>query len=231
MTIEKGQAWGIPAPDVKPEHSAGNDAELASLAGAAVAEGHPLVASVTAGDLLATLGLSQPRPIDERFAYPIDLGQAFLRSESDGLEAGPFPFVAHLIVGHAGRSPWPASFGPLADLIGGAIARALGHGVPCTVAAMNAAWLGDLRLGPKAHPNDGLLDVTEGQVGFRERREAVSRARSGSHLPHPALSTSRVAQWSASFDRPRSVSLDGVAKGRFMAVRIELVPDAITVVA
>jgi diacylglycerol kinase family enzyme len=95
---------------------------------------------------------------------------------------------------------------------------------------MNVASLGPLRLGPKAHPNDGLIDVTEGTVPFRHRREAAKRALSGSHLPHPDLTHRRVAEWQREFSRPASVWLDGVSCGRFRSVRIDLVPDGLVVV-
>ncbi|MEM9654407.1 MAG: hypothetical protein AAGA65_20105 [Actinomycetota bacterium] len=218
MTIKKGESWGEPA---GPDHSpvpAADDADLARLAEEARRLGTPLVATVTTGDLRNTLGVAEGRPVAERHAYPIDLGLATLDPDTDPA-APPIPFVAHLIIGDRG-------------LPGAAyLERALGHGPAITVAVMNAAWLGDLRLGPRAHPNDGRLDVTEGRVRFRERREARRRAKAGSHLPHPDLGTTRVTTWRSKFDRPRPVSIDGVDRGRVLSVSVTLVPDALTVVA
>ena len=37
---------------------------------------------------------------------------------------------------------------------------------------MNAQWLGDWDLGPRSHPNDGLLDVTDGTLPFGDRWKA-----------------------------------------------------------
>lgn len=227
MTIEKGQPWGGPAVDPEPALVADGDVELAALAAAEVAAGAQAVVRPVAGDLLATLGVDGVRPAGERHDYPVDLGMAYLRSEHGQPEQGPFPFVAHLVVGMAGRGGAAA----LLDPIGALLAWLLRHGPDISVAVMNAAWLGDLRLGPRAHPNDGKLDITEGQVGFRERREALKRARSGSHLPHPALRTTRAAEWQADFDHARQVRIDGVDRGRFCAVRVELMPDALIVVA
>jgi hypothetical protein len=230
VTIEKGRPWGAPwaatagAGPVEAE----SDADLArllapSLVGGgagneerradgarAVAAGAEIV--LRSGDLLRTIGLERPRPPAERYRYPIDVGIAHLgrSADGDGERGVVAPFVAHLTVRDR-------------PLVG------LGPGL--SVAVMNAAWLGDLRLGPRAHPNDGLLDVSEGTVGLTQRREADRRARTGSHLPHPGLRTSRVRRWEHSWGRPVPVWLDGVRRGRFRSVVVEVVPDGAAVVA
>jgi hypothetical protein len=98
------------------------------------------------------------------------------------------------------------------------------------VAAMNAQWLGPLDLGPRAHPGDGLLDVTDGDLPLGDRLEARRRARTGTHLPHPALRTSRTAALQVDLDPALDVWLDGekVARARRLSIRVE--PDALTVV-
>ena len=95
---------------------------------------------------------------------------------------------------------------------------------------MNAAWLGDWNLGPKAHPNDGLLDVTEGRVRAGELLQARSRARTGTHVPHPDIRETRAAAMQFEMRRPTPVYLDGeyVATARFLSIRTE--PDALTCV-
>lgn len=227
MTIERGRPWGSPAADPEPEHVAEDDVELAAIAGAALTVGESALVRPVAGDLLATLGVDGLRQPGERHDYPIDLALAHLRPEPGQPEQGPFPFVAHLTVSPARPTGAAAPLG----LVGGLVARLFEHGPDIEVSVMNAAWLGELRLGPRAHPNDGLLDITEGRVVFRERREAMKRARSGSHVPHPALRTTRSAEWQASFDHPRTIRIDGTDRGRFCEVRVELVPDALVVVA
>lgn len=98
------------------------------------------------------------------------------------------------------------------------------------VVVMNAAFAGHWNLGPRAHPGDGLLDVSDGSLSPPQRLRAARRARTGTHLPHPDIATSRVAAFSASFERPVRVALDGVRVGtaRKLAVRIER--DALRVV-
>lgn len=213
MTIEKGRAWGEPwVPDDGTGLSeAADDAGLAALLGPAVEAGsgadrHPVL--VHRGDLLRTLGLDAPRPPDQRFWYPIDVGVAHL--SATGSEPVEAVFVAHLTVRNR----------PLT-----------GIGPGLSLAVMNAAWLGPLRLGPRAHPNDGVLDVVEGTVGLAQRREGTRRARSGDHLPHPGLKTSRVRTWERQWRRPVAIWLDGVRRGRFDRVTVEVLPDAARVVA
>lgn len=217
MTIEKGQSWGEPAgPDLEPAVAA-DDAELARLALVGHRDGVPVVATVATGDLRATLGVTDDRPVGERYVFPIDLGLATFDLDTNP-QAAPVPFVAHLIVGAPGF--------PGAELLG----RVLGHGPPISVAVMNAAWLGDLRLGPRAHPNDGRLDIIEGRVEFRQRRESHRRAKAGAHLPHPDLQATRAASWEGRFDRPQPVTVDGVDRGHSSSILVEVIPDAVLVV-
>ncbi len=221
MTIEKGRPWGGPSADPSPAAVAVDDAELASLALRAVDDGGHLTARVLSGDLLTTLGVQGERPERDRNDFPMDLGVAYLGDTLDDRSDRSLlvPFVAHLVVAQADAGAV------------GLLGRLLGHGPSPLVSVMNAAWLGPLRLGPRAHPNDGLLDITEGRVPFAERREANRRARSGSHLPHPALSHRRVAHWECEFEQPMSIVVDGVDRGRHRTVRVEVTPDALTVVA
>lgn len=210
MTIEKGQAWGEPwAPDAGTELAeAADDADLADQVGPLDGSAPARPVLVRSGDVLRTLGLEAPRPEGQRFGYPIDVGLARLgRAGADPVE---LPFVAHLTV----RNRPLTGIGPGLSLV-----------------VMNAAWLGSLRLGPRAHPNDGLLDVTEGTVGPIQRWEGTRRARSGSHLPHPRLRTSRARTWEGRWPRPVTVWLDGRRRGRFDRVSVELVADAALVVA
>ena len=95
---------------------------------------------------------------------------------------------------------------------------------------MNGSHLGEWNLGPKAHPNDGLVDVTIGSLGPADRLAARRRAHTGSHLPHPGLRTSRVREITWNSRRPVGVYVDGTKVGRSTAVSVVVHPDAGAVV-
>jgi hypothetical protein len=113
-------------------------------------------------------------------------------------------FVAHLVA----RSRWWGS----------------------TLAVMNAQWRGPWNLGPRAHPNDGVLDVFEATLGWADRFKVRARLGAGTHLPHPGIRQRRVAAVQFDFLRPTPVELDGerVARARTLSIRLE--PDALKVV-
>jgi diacylglycerol kinase family enzyme len=98
------------------------------------------------------------------------------------------------------------------------------------VAVMNAQWLGTWDLGPKSHPNDGLLDVSDGRLSFGDRLKARRRLTTGSHLPHPDIAVRRTSHEQFTFDPPLDIYVDGekVARARTVSVRVE--PDALEVV-
>lgn len=202
MTIRKGEAWGESGG--LPRHGVvvHSDAEANDVVTAARRANEPIPPlGLAGGDLCRTLG-----------------GRGDLdRLRSD--EAMTFPvdlgevlldgrlhfFVAHLV---ARRAWW------LGEL----------------VVAMNAAFVGELNLGPKAHPNDGLLDITTGRLPVGELRRARTRARLGTHVPHPKLSMKRVATQQVSLPKPLLVRLDGRAAGAFRTLSIRVEADALTVV-
>lgn len=96
--------------------------------------------------------------------------------------------------------------------------------------AMNAAYVGTWDLGPKAHPGDGLLDITDATVPAGERLKVRSRLPQGAHLPHPALRTSRTRAAQVVLERPLPVRLDGEPVGDFRTISVRLEPDALVVV-
>lgn len=97
------------------------------------------------------------------------------------------------------------------------------------VVAMNAEWMGDWRLGPRSHPGDGVLDITTGSLGVRDRFSARSRARTGDHLPHPDLEVSRVARAAFEFGGRRRLFVDGERWERVRSFSVEVLPGALRV--
>jgi diacylglycerol kinase family enzyme len=98
------------------------------------------------------------------------------------------------------------------------------------VAAMNAQWLGPWDLGPRSHPNDGLLDVSDGDLSLSDRWKARSRLATGTHLPHPHIAVHRIASLALDLDPPLDIWLDGERIGRGGNVVVRTEPDALTVV-
>lgn len=202
MTIRRGQSWGQPGALDAGAPVVHSDAELAVLVTQARRTGTELpVVGLLGGDLCRTVGGGGEEVRLARGGVRLPID--VVRAEIDGTTHW---FTSHLVA---------RSF------------RCWGR----VVVAMNAQWLGDLRLGPRAHPNDGRIDITDGTLPRRDRAEARRRARSGSHLPHPALTTSRVATAEMDLGRGLGVWLDGVRVAR-RARRVVLTvePDALEVV-
>jgi len=97
--------------------------------------------------------------------------------------------------------------------------------------AMNAQWLGSWNLGPRAHPNDGLLDTYDARhLSVADRLKIRSRLRHGTHLPHPAVRERRAPATEVDWRRPIAIYLDGGPVGRARTVVVRARPDALTVV-
>ena len=202
MSIRKGEAWG--APGALPRHGVivdSDDAARTIVTAARRAQEPIPPLGLVGGDLCRTLGGR-----GDRDRLRSEHAMTFTVDLGEALLDGTLHlFVAHLV---ARRPFW--------------LGRA--------VVAMNAAWLGDLNLGPKAHPGDGLLDVTDGRLPPGQLLAARRRARLGTHVPHPGLRVSRVPAIQCSFDRPTTVRLDGRPVGEFRALSIRVEPDVLTVV-
>lgn len=96
--------------------------------------------------------------------------------------------------------------------------------------AMNAQWRGDWDLGPRSHPNDGLLDTYDARLAWSDLWKVRARLPSGSHLPHPRIKERRATAVQVDFDRPVTVELDHVDIGKAGNVWVRLEADALTVV-
>ncbi len=99
------------------------------------------------------------------------------------------------------------------------------------VAAMSSEMLGNWRIAPAAHPNDGRLHVLStglNQAALSAAQRVLARRRlpSGTHLPHPAIAVQRVQRVDYQFDHPLTVWLDGERVGRYCALTLAILPDA-----
>ena len=100
------------------------------------------------------------------------------------------------------------------------------------VAVMNADRIGAWDVAPRAHPNDGQLDVVEvdASMGLRDRWQASRRLPTGTHVPHPAIRTRRVDR--ASRGRSSAHCACGSmasSKAPYARSRVAVEPDAAVV--
>lgn len=221
MTIEKGQPWGTAgslAPDAPVfDHDRAAGRFLSSCL-AELGTADPPEFGLTGGDLHRSLGAPRHSGDDLRAGtatrFPIDV--AILTTD-----AGTDVAVAHLVA--------------TADRRG-----RLWHGR--SVVVVNGSFVGDFDLGPRAHPNDGRLDLTDGALPPGQRRAGRRRARTGTHLPHPDLRARRVTEYRFGADADAGPGLvgatgeslylriDGDLLGRVTTFSVRCLPDAAIVV-
>ena len=83
---------------------------------------------------------------------------------------------------------------------------------------------------PRAHPNDGFVDVLEvdPKISIRQRAIAWRRSATGSHLPHPDIRVSRSIdfQWSGS---PAQMIADGVTYKGVVWLQCTVLADAMCI--
>lgn len=202
MTIRKGRPWGEDGPLADDGIVVRSDAEAAEAVAAARAAGLPApMLGLLGGDVYRTLG---GRSDIDRLRGP-DARRYPIDLGIVVVDGVERCFVAHVV---AHRRGWRGR----------------------AIAAMNAQWLGNWDLGPKSHPNDGLLDVSDGRMGLADRIAARRRLPTGTHLPHPTVTVRRTASIEIELDPATPVFVDGVALGRARHLALHLEPDALTVV-
>lgn len=96
--------------------------------------------------------------------------------------------------------------------------------------AMNAQWVGAWNAGPRAHPNDGVLDTYDVHLPLAQLLPVRQRLHHGAHLPHPGIKEKRTAAITVELEKAFPVYLDGdkTAVASTLVIRVE--PDAVEVV-
>ncbi|MGB3411347.1 MAG: hypothetical protein WBA45_09110 [Microthrixaceae bacterium] len=227
MTIRKGEPWGAPGSLSEESPVVDSDRALARVleerlpeellaesppdpADAAEPVGRPVEVGLLGGDLHRSVGAPSHSVSDlydgSGMRLPIDVG--IVEFEDQGVQTRRL-FVAHLVA---------------------RVSRTGGLWLGRTVIVMNGSFIGTANLGPKAHPNDGRLDVVDGRLNFADRRKARPRMATGTHVPHPSLVELRVKQVVLSDDRPFQVRVDGETIGSARELRIRCIPDAAVLV-
>lgn len=154
-------------------------------AGLATAAQRGVVLAAVSGDIHRSLGA----PVAERATSAVTLDLIECRVDGRLYRA-----AAHVVARRPGRWGWWR--GPI-------------------VMVMVSGHLGRFEPAPRAHPGDGLLDVIEvsESMNLRQRIMARRRSRTGSHLPHPDISTTRVRDLRRSFDESLTIFVDGASAG------------------
>lgn len=206
MPIAKGQPWGEPGALPEGAVMVGSDAAARAVLEEARRRREPFPPlALTGGDLCRTLGggAGGPRRSEERLRS--DGGVVFPIDLGEVLIDGRLRlFVAHLV---ARNRLWTRA-----------------------VVAMNAQWLGSWNLGPRAHPNDGLLDTYDAHLPRNQLLPVRARLHHGTHLPHPGIKERRTAALQVELERPLKVRLDGAGVGKARVISVRVQPDALTVV-
>lgn len=202
MTIKPGEDWGWNAPLPADAAVLATDAELRSHVEAHRRRGDEVPqAGLIGGDLWSTMGAPTG-------------GLDRLRSEA--ARTAPIDVASVLL---DGRQYWFAS-----HLVA---RRSWWRGR--VLVALNAEWLGEWDLGPRSHPNDGRVDVYETTMSISQRWKARERLKTGTHLPHPDISSRRVKAFQTTLDPQLTVWLDGVSLGSCTNITVRVEPDAMLI--
>jgi hypothetical protein len=202
MIVERGASWGRPGALPEDGLVVHSDAEARAIVEQHRRCDEPLPPlGLLGGDLCRTLGGRG----DEGRLHSAEAVTLSVDIGAVLLDGRLHWFVAHLV---ARRSWWRGR----------------------VVAAMNAQWLGRWDLGPRAHPGDGLLDISDADLSLGDRLKARSRLPTGTHVPHPDIETRRTAAWQTELDPPLDVWLDGDRLGRARNLSVRIEPEALVVV-
>jgi hypothetical protein len=199
MTIRKGEPWGEPGALPCDGVVVRSDAEARAAVTAARRAGGPLpTLGLLGGDLCTAVGGTGD---EDRLRSP----QATVVPVDLGevlVDGRLHFFVAHLV---ARKGWWRGR----------------------VVVAMNAQHLGAWDVAPRGHPNDGRLDVLDGDLPLGDRWKARARLRTGTHVPHPRIAVRHVAAVQLELAPGTHVWLDGedVGTARSLSIRVE--PDAL----
>jgi hypothetical protein len=211
VTIGKGTPWGRSVEPPEDLVVVDTDAELAARLDAGRRDPSAPPVAARSGDMARTLGVAALAGRATLNELPIDLFELRV-GDRDG-ELRTLVGCAHVLM----RPPaWRGGWwrGP-------------------AVVVMNAEFIGDWDVAPRGHPNDGRVEVFEvdPDLAVRQRLAARRRVRTGTHVPHPLITTRSVRRASWTFEAPMAVVVDGVGAGTAHRVELEVVDDAATVLA
>lgn len=105
------------------------------------------------------------------------------------------------------------------------------HDGPATsVVVANGEYLRGLDVVPRGHPGDGRLEVQVYAVAAGQRRLMRRRLATGTHLPHPGISTSQGSTAVVHWGRPVRLEVDGIHRERVQDLEVTLSVGEVTLV-
>jgi len=217
VTIEKGKEWGhrITAPPVV--LLANSDRDLAEQ-WTRQTDG---IFRVTDGDLFSALGCpTWDDPAAELQLLPIDVIEVQIIYDNSAGNDNPNEV-------NSSENAWDIRYAISSVQVGKWLSRGR------FVCVSNTGFIDRYNIAPRAHPNDGEIDVVtiSSSMDWRQRIQARGRARVGNHVPHPDISMQRgtEAQWSKERSG-ESLRVDGQLVKGWHTVSVRVLPDACRVV-
>jgi hypothetical protein len=240
MPLRKGEPWGEQVTGPPDLEVAGSDSDLAEALSRAGAT--PLVRFLPSpgSDLARAVGLGesppshvhgsspggsslcgrgpQPQPPADASVGHLALPMDALRLESGGLAVNAVVVGTgpdRLRLWHRRR-----------QVEVGVDGRPVFAGRATTVVVMNGQYLRGADLAPRGHPGDGSCEIQVYAPAPGKRRLMRSRLGSGSHLPHPAITTARGHAVTVRLGAAAPVEVDGRSAGEAKTLDIQMVAGA-----
>jgi len=204
MTIKRGQDWGqlVERPDRL--HIFDDDSSFGSfLSDNRALDWSSMNFSISKSEAARDLGLSGARTDSSQM----------LRTSFDLIEVqaqvGDLR-ITRFLVGHA--------------VLGNGFFRGR------TVGVFNVSFHAGRDWAPRAHPNDGKLDVVEfaKDMKFAQRFAAYRKLKTGSHLPHPDISYHQSNQYQFDDLRATRLTVDSLDLGAVKTCTFQVIVDAVT---
>ena len=212
MTISKHGLYGTPVSRPSSLHVLQSDLEIAQHY---ISGDTATTCTVTQGSIAQSLGISSgriqdPDPNQQMTLVNIDLLQIDYRTTTSlNANANAKSSTTSRIV------------------VAGSIAIQHRTLLSTCLILSNSGLLRSRDVLPRAHPNDGFVDVLEvdPKISIRQRAIAWRRSAIGSHLPHPSFRVSRSIdfQWSGS---PAHMIADGVTYKGVVWLQCTVLADA-----
>ena len=212
MTISKHGLYGTPVSRPSSLHVLQSDLEIAQHY---ISGDTATTCTVTQGSIAQSLGISSgriqdPEPNQQMTLVNIDLLQIDYRTTT-------------LLNANANAKSSTTS----RIVVAGSIAIQHRTLLSTCLILSNSGLLRSRDVLPRAHPNDGFVDVLEvdPKISIRQRAIAWRRSAIGSHLPHPSFRVSRSIdfQWSGS---PAHMIADGVTYKGVVWLQCTVLADA-----